>query len=370
MIVDNPEITLKEEESRFPEGARETAMAGWVFTGNVLGDDGRQYGIECTSMLMKEAWGNCDMWIMGVSGEKGKVVQPAGSVYRVADFPTDLMTDWHIYPHDSLTVKRTKNQITVDLGDFHLICKPDDQTWRFIAEDKKREIKAEFVHTGVGFPRWFYDKKKPEAWTPHSIACGYCHTGITQGTLTIKGRKVKIKGVGYRERYYAVDACPAEAGGWHDCVYFYFDEMCGNLDEMKLSKHKVMSLNLIDEKRYFPTGSFKVEHRDWAYLRQIGAFIPTHYKVTMETEAGVLEMTANAVGCHSWGITGEMPDSPTTTLHWENLEGTFTYKDGHKRKLTNGLGGCTIRQWLPYPNVLTPGFSDSKGPEVTHLAQV
>jgi hypothetical protein len=39
-------------------------------------------------------------------------------------------------------------------------------------------------------------------------------------------------------------------------------------------------------------------------------------------------------------------------LDWEEIVGTFTYKDGRKTTLTNGFGGTLIRQWRPYPSSL------------------
>ncbi len=138
-------------------------------------------------------------------------------------------------------------------------------------------------------------------------------------------------------------------------MWFHFDEMFGSLDEMKDSKHKDISLYLIDEKQYVPAGEFNIEHHDWAFDPTSGAFIPTRYNVTIETEAGVLEMTANAVSCYVASGIGEAPDSPTTLLDWDKVDGTFTYKDGRTKTLTNGLGGTLIRQWKPYPGVLITG---------------
>jgi hypothetical protein len=42
-------------------------------------------------------------------------------------------------------------------------------------------------------------------------------------------------------------------------------------------------------------------------------------------------------------------------LDWEDIVGTFTYKDGRKKELTNGFGGTLIRQWRPYPSSLLTG---------------
>ena len=272
---------------------------------------------------------------------------------RSPSFRPGIATDFHLYPRGALTAHRSNDEVTVDLGDLHIICKPD-KTWHYTVEDKKAGIIGEFVHTGNGFPPW-YGKEKPQAYTPHSISYGYFWSGTVEGTLTIQGRKVAITGAGVRERYYAVDTCPAEVGAWHDWMWFHFDEMSGALDEMKVSQNKDMSLYLADEKQYFPAGRFDITHCDWAYLPSNGVFIPTRYEVSIETEAGVLEMAANAVSAYVASGIRDVPDSPTTLLDWDRLDGTFTYKDGRKRTLTNGLGGTLIRQWKPYPSILITG---------------
>ena len=358
MFVENPEVTLDEEGHGFPEGAGRNGGIEWSITVNAQGDDGRQYWIDTGMVgyrnmnLLFPSGGDsqgADMGFMAVRWQPGKVVPAAGSAYKIADFPPVGAMTFQGHPEDSITIERSKNQVVVSLGHSQFVCK-DDNTWHYRVEDEEKGIKAEFVHAGVGFPMWYHDKKKLEAYTPHSIGGGYFWPGTVEGTLTIEGREIRISGKGGRQRYYAKDYCSDEVGGWHDWTWFHFDELFGCLDEMKRSKHKVMSLHLIDENHFLPDGSFDIEHHDWAYLRELGVFIPTRYKVTVETEAGFLEMTADVVGTYCWGVT-EVPDSPFAMLDFDKLDGTFTYKDGRKRTLTNGRGGTVIRQWRPYPNI-------------------
>ena len=357
MIVENPGVTLDDDGRGFPEGARERAFLDWLCTFNAYGDDGRRYWCGCSPLSL--AFEATDLWHFEVSCDRGEVVPSAGSIYKVADFPPALVTVQRARPRGALTIERSNRQVTVELEDFRLICKPDN-TWHYALEDTEKKIKAEFVHTGVGFPTW-YGRDKPSALTQHSIAYGYNWSGTVEGRLTIQGRSVGIKGKGIRERYIAVDTCAAEIGGWEDWMWFHFDEMFGSMYEMKLG-NKDMSLNLVDENQFLPTGNFEIQHYDWAYLHPLGAFIPTRYRVTVETEAGVLEMAANVVGATVWGVTGTVPDTPVATLNWDKLEGTFTYKSGRSRTLTNGLGGTSIRQWKPYPNTFLP---DLAGAEVS-----
>jgi hypothetical protein len=354
MIVNDPEVTLEEEGHGFPEEARDTAMMGWNLVTAVHGDDGHQYWFNIGAMSMREGWGDLDFWQMCIRSGKGRVVQPTGSVYKVADFPQGIATEWHVHPRGALTTTTSTDHVAVDLGDLHIVCKPADKTWHYTVEDKEAGISGEWVHTGNGHPMW-YGKETPQAYTAHSISYGYIWSGTVEGTLTIQGRTVRVTGAGQRERYYAVDACPAEVGAWHDWMWFHFDEMSGNLDEMKDSKHKDMSLYLVDEKQYIPAGDFAIEHHDWAFDPTSGVFIPTRYQVTIETEAGVLEIAAKTVSCYTASGIGDPPDSPTMVLDWDKVDGTFTYNDGGTKTLKNGLGGTLIRQWKPYPSVLIAG---------------
>lgn len=349
MIVKDPKVTLDIDGHGFPDEAREGGFLDWLCCLSAYGDDGKQYWLECNPMSTR--FEKVDLWVMQVSWEKGKVIKPAGSPYPICDFPAPS-PERYIYPAGALTIKRSAHEVAIDVGDAHLRCK-EDRTWHYSVEDKNKGIKADWVHSVTGYPTW-YGREKPLAITPHSITYGYNQSGTVEGTLTIQGKKVKIKGAGVRERYYAVDTCAAEIGGWEDWMWFHFDEMFGSMYEFKFSNVKDMSLNIREGNQFFPVVKFNIEHHDWAYLKQVGVFLPTGYVIKGETEAGVIEISANVVGCKLWGSRGQLPDAPVISLNWENVQGSFTYKDGHKKKLTNGFGGTTIRQWKPYPNLLMP----------------
>jgi hypothetical protein len=367
MIVDNPEVTLEDDGRGIPDEAREAAFLDWLCAFSAHGDDGKQYWFGCSPLSL--AFEAMDMWHMEVSWDTGKVLEPAGSVYRIAEFPQNALKGGERLPGGALRVNKSEKQVTVDLGDFHLVCKADN-SWHYSMEDKASGVSAKFVHTVEGFPTW-YGKEKPSSLTQHSIAYGYNWSGRVEGMLSLDGRTIRIRGKGIRERYVAVDTSAAEIGGWEDWMWFHFDEVFGSMYEMKLGS-KDMSLYLVDDNEYCPAGSFNIEHQGWAYLPALGAFIPTRYAITMETEAGVLEMAANAVGATPWGVTGKVPDAPVVTLNFDKVEGTFSYKDGRKRTLTNGMGGTSIRLWKPYPSILlsdivAAGITNEPGTRLTTL---
>ncbi len=351
MKVSNPEVTLDVEGAGIPEGAQ-AGFLDWMIDAVVFGEDGKQYRLGVTPMSLKLE--KIDMFMLRVTSDKGTVAQLPGSIYKVADFPTSPIART-IYPGGTLTIKKSANEVAIDCGDFHLKCK-DDHTWHYNVEDKKSELKVDFIHKGAGYPTWYgRPNEKPSVLTTHSIAYGYFWAGTIEGTFTLKGKKVNFKGKGVRERYIALDTSPAEIGGWEDWMWFHFDEVFGSMYEFKYGNHKDMSLYLVDEKQYFPVVKFDIIHSEWAYLRQAGIFVPTHYKIVAECDTGVLEFDTNVTGGMLAGSTGQVPDTPVLALDWDKLEGTFTYKDGRKKKLTNGLGSTSIRCWKPYPNIMPPG---------------
>ncbi|WP_028708494.1 hypothetical protein [Propionicicella superfundia] len=347
MIVDDPKVTLDWEGHGIPADARDAPFLDWLCSVVARGDDGNTYWFGTSPLIL--GLEGVDMWNIEASWETGTVRQLPGSIFKVADFPSVGVAARHTHPAGTLQVERSDHEVTVRLPGFQVICR-DDHSWHYTIEDAEKGIRAEFVHQGTGYPTW-YGKETPSYLTPHSIAYGYNWSGRVEGKLTIAGREVDIVGTGIRERYVAVDSSAAEIGGWEDWAWFHFDEAHGSMYDMKLGQ-KDFSINLPGDGLYLPAGDFAIEHEEWAWLPQLGAFIPTRYRVRFETEAGVLELSSDVVGATVWGVTGKAPSTPVATLNWDNVQGAFTYTDGRRRTLTNGMGGVSIRQIKPYPDVL------------------
>lgn len=351
-VVSDPKVTLDTEGHGLPAGGEERGFLDWLCSFVARGDDGNMYWFGTSPLIL--AHEGVDMWNIEASWETGKVVQVPGSIYKMAEFPDAGVTGRTVLPGGSHKVERHEKEVVVTLGDFRVVCK-DDNSWHYSIEDKAKGIRAEFVHYGKGCPLW-YGKEEPSYLTAHSIAYGYNWSGRVEGSLIIDGKEVKVKGAGVRERYIAVDSSAAEIGGWEDWMWFHFDEVFGSMYEMKLGM-KDMVLNLAEEGLAFPVGDFDIEHNDWAYIPQLGAFMPMLYRVTMEVEAGTLEFTAKAVGATVWGVTDNIPSTPVCTLNWDKPEGIFTYRDGRVKTLTNGFGGTSVRQFKPYPNLFGNALS-------------
>ncbi|MEZ4354120.1 MAG: hypothetical protein R3F16_10730 [Myxococcota bacterium] len=352
--VSDPKPTLYDDGRGVPEEALETGFIHWLTLINAHGDDGKQYFIEVVPMTgIAEA--GVDLWMLEVGSERGGVVEVPGSVHKIASYPF-TQADRKTFPVGTLSIERGDREVSVRLPGFEVVCK-DDHTWHYDVHDEERKTRLQMVHHGEGFPTW-YGKEKPKYLTAHSIAYGYNWVGRIEGTLTIEGREVALRGAALRERYVAVDTCAAEIGGWEDWMWFHFDEAFGSYYEMKFAEVKQMSLNLREGGQYFPIGDFEIEHHEWAFHPRLGAFVPTRYRITMEVEAGTLELAGDIVESKLWGMRGEAPDTPLYTHNFGELQGVFTDRQGRRQVLSNGVGGGCVRLWKPYPSFLLPQASE------------
>ena len=66
-------------------------------------------------------------------------------------------------------------------------------------------------HRPAGYPTWYgHPKGEPSRLTTHSVTYGYFWLlGAVDGTMTVRGKTIKVAGKGVRERYIAADT----AGG-------------------------------------------------------------------------------------------------------------------------------------------------------------
>ena len=89
-------------------------------------------------------------------------------------------------------------------------------------------------HRPAGYPTWYgHPKGEPSRLTTHSVTYRYFWSGAVDGTITVRGKTIKVAGKGVRERYIAVDTSPEEIGGWEDWMWFGFDELYGSAYEFR-----------------------------------------------------------------------------------------------------------------------------------------
>lgn len=372
MYTENPEVTIEEDGHLLPEDATEHAFMDWGWMTHLRGDDGNDYWIDMgvakfnklgTFGAMPFGKEPMDMWNFACRTDKGRVYTPPGSIYKVADFEQVTNTAYHPFVGGELKIVRddVENKVYIDIDEFHQVCDLNNKTWHATVYDEEEDIRADLTHYGVGYPMW-YGKEQMHVYVDHLRAQGYNWSGVVEGTLTIKGKEIHVKGFGGRERFYCPDQSNVEAGGWCDLIMFHFEELWGAVCEMKLSQDKDLSLYFRDENVHFATVdtkdndddcTFTVYHDDWAYLAQIASFIPTTYQITVEVEIGTLVIDANVCGCKCL-TQGEnlQADVPNLMLDMDIVQGTFTYKDGQVRQLTNGFCSSNVVLWKTFPSTI------------------
>ena len=350
MVEKNPAITLEDEARGIEASQGSSAFLDWLWDTSLIGDDGNRYYFGGSPLILKLE--NVDLCTWELCTETGDVIQDPYSIYKIANFPGSSRGRKDVLPGGTHKVTKTENEITVEIGCIKVICRKDT-SWNIIVNDIEKKFSADIIHKPDCHGPLWYGREKPSHLTQHSVTYGYNCSGRVEGTLTIDNRTIHVKGAGIRERYVATDSSAAEIGGWEDWGWFHFDEVFGSMYDMRLGI-KDQVINLVSENTYLPEGKMDIQHHEWAYMPKYGGFVPTVYKIRIETTEGILDMTAHAVTARTWGVTGKCPDNPVATLQWGKVEGTFTYKDGNIKYLTNGFGSMSIRQWRAYPNLIPP----------------
>lgn len=350
MVENNPGITLEDDARGIEAAPGSSAFLDWLWEMSLQDAQGRRYWFGGSLLVLKLE--NIDIANWEFCKESGSVRQDPNSVYKIADFNGGSRSRKDKFPGGTHKINRTENEVVVEIGCIKIVCH-NDQSWDITVNDPEKGLQAKLHHQPPCHGPLWYGREKPSYLTQHSVTYGYNCCGSVEGTLTIDGQVIPVKGAGIRERYVAVDSSAAELGGWEDWGWFHFDEAFGSMYDMRLGM-KDQVVTLVEEEKYLPEGKLDIEHHEWAYMPRFGGFIPTVYKIKVETEEGTLNMTAHAANARTCGVTGKQPDNPVATLLWDDVEGTFTYKDGRVRELHNGYGNMSIRQWRAYPSMIPP----------------
>lgn len=348
MKIENPKVTLADEARN---GVKEEVRSGfldWLFAFSVVGDDGEEYDIGGSILSMNLE--KLDLATFALAKGFGQTRQLKQSIYRLGEYPGALMQRFFPHPQGTLKIEKREHSVLVSAGPQYIVECFDNGEWHFLLNSLDGEFSADLWHRAYGFPLW-YGREKPSYLTQHSITYGYNWAGEVDGKIVYKGKRILVKGKGQRERYVAVDSSAAELGGWEDWGFFAFDELHSSLYDMRLGM-KDFAIYDLESKAYYPEGEMVIEHEDWAFVRELDGFVPTVYKVTIKTSDGIYRVRAHVGNVRTWGVTYKVPDNPVGTLHYDKVEGSFTYNDGRIKILHNGRGIMSIRQWHEYPRIL------------------
>ncbi len=357
MLEQNPQVTL-EDEAR--NGVKEDVRSGfldWLFEFNVTGDDGELYSVG--GSILSLALEKIDIATINFAKGKGEVRQLRNSIYKITDYPGALINNLYRNKQGTLKIERKEHSVLVTCSPQYKVECFDDGVWHLLVDTMDGDFKADIFHRPHGYPLW-YGREKPSYLTQHSITYGYNWAGDVDGEFIYKGKKVKIKGTGLRERYVAVDSSAAELGGWEDWGYITFNEIHSSMYDMRLGM-KDFAIYDLETKAYYPEGKMEIVHEDWAFMRELDGFIPSIYNIKIKVKDGIYKVKAHVGNARVWGVTFKVPDYPVATLIFDKVEGSFTYNDGTIRKLTGGRGTMSVRQWHAYPNILPRElFSDEE----------
>lgn len=348
MKINNPKVTLADDARN---GVAEDVRSGfldWLFHFSVTGDDGELYSVG--GSILSLALEKLDVISLSWTKGKGDVKQIPNSIYKICKFPGMQFERLLRKPQGTLQIHKEEHKVVVTCGDEYKVECFEDNSWHLMLDSLDGEYKADLYHRPHGYPLW-YGREEPSYLTQHSVTYGYNWVGDVEGSLFIKGKEVKVKGLGIRERYVAVDSSAAELGGWEDWGWVSFNEIHSSLYDMRLGM-KDFSVYDLQTQKYYPEGKMTIEHEDWAFFREYDGFIPTVYKIKMEVEDGVYEVKAHVCNATTWGVTFKVPDYPVANLTFDTVEGRFTFKDGTVKELTGGRGVIAVRQWHAYPNFL------------------
>lgn len=348
MKINNPKPTL-DDDARI--GVKEEVRSGfldWLHQFSVTGENGELYSVGGAILSMNLE--QMDIASINIAKGCGGVRQLPNSIYKVGEYPGMLYEKLFRNPAGTLNITRKEHSVLVTCGSQYNVECFDDNSWHLLLDTMDKSYKADLWHKPHYAPLW-YGRETPSYLTQHSITYGYNWAGDVEGVLTISGEKVKVKGMGIRERYVAVDSCAAEIGGWEDWGWMAFNEMHSSMYEMRLGM-KDFAVYDLQTKKYYPEGKMTINHEDWVFYRALDGFIPTTYRVSIEVEDGLYEMTAHVCNASTWGATHKVPDNPVATLTYGEVTGKFTCKDGTVRNFTGGRGTMSIRQWHAYPQIL------------------
>lgn len=348
MKIENPRVTLADEARNGVEEDVRSGFLDWLFQCSLTGDDGALYAVG--GSILSLALEKLDVVSFNWTKGTGQIQQLPNSIYKLGKFPGMQFDRLLSKPMGTLKILKDEDKVVVTCGEEYRVECFQDNSWHLVIDSLDGIYKADLYHKPHGYPLW-YGRDKPSYLTQHSITYGYNWVGDVDGTLFFEGKEVRVKGLGIRERYVAVDSSAAELGGWEDWGWVSFNEIHSSLYDMRLGM-KDFSVYDLQTKKYYPEGKLNIVHEDWAFVREYDGFIPTIYNIRIELEDGVYEIKAHVCNVTTWGVTYKVPDYPVATLTFDKVEGRFTFHDGSIKELTGGRGAISVRQWHAYPNIL------------------
>lgn len=205
MKIDNPKVTLADEARNGVQEEVRSGFLDWLYEFNVEGDDGESYMVGGSILSM--ALEKIDLVAMCLAKGKGGVRQLPNSIYKVGVYQGACLNKFYRNPQGTLKIEKREHSVFVTCGREYSVECFDDNRWHIVTDTCDGEYKADLWHKPYGYPLW-YGREKPSYLTQHSITYGYNWAGNVEGEFTYKGKKVRVKGTGQRERMLPLTVLP------------------------------------------------------------------------------------------------------------------------------------------------------------------
>ena len=264
---------------------------------------------------------------------------PSSKIIRKGETPE--INKRVVLPAGARKVEVTSSALTWRFENFEVICTPPDYRMLHRGED----VSVDLTFKSIGPPFWFAppDEKGLQV-TPSSTQWGLESFSDVEGTITLAGKTISVKGVGIHEHVITEHISWLEFG-WMDWIWFVFEDMYGLIFDMHGGACKKRMVYFRKEKEYLPLIDFDIDHPQWAFSPALHRQWPIAINAHAVTEKGTLFIEGNVLRSQTWTESVNRY-VPAMTMPAADMEvpwkGTFTFNGGRVLTLNNGRGADEI----------------------------
>ncbi|WXG39655.1 MAG: hypothetical protein WED07_02275 [Candidatus Freyarchaeum deiterrae] len=270
---------------------------------------------------------------------------------QVLKKPSDTI-DMAIPPSskDAFKYREDDEGAVIEMDDLTVFCSKEEQ--KVISKNEKLGCELTFKPRGPPL-FWGGARNATSRITEGTEVDGLEDLSDVQGKIIVDGEELEVEGKGLFEHVWfnKLDFFAIRQVDWiylnFDQMYTFFCPVESVLSDGRPNHHVTGTVYMISEDDYLSAKEIEVVPDTWVFVEECHRFIPTQYKVKVETDKGVLNMNAALAlypqfiqkvkldnlrmqGIYAWNV--NFYDAPIT------LTGEFVYKDGKTVKLTNGRG--------------------------------
>ncbi len=314
----------------------EREFRDYHFQACLSGDDGQNYYLTYSLARME----NRDFAKLVISIEPiWFMTTPAARIIQKGEKPEIELGENK--PYGAMETKFSSSEFSVKVESFEVIAAPP----MFKLRCEENGTGVDLALKSLGLPFWFNEgKEEGGRITPSSGAqWGWELFGTMEGTITIKGKKISVKGYGVHEHLVMRHVAWGEIG-WQDWMWFVFDDLYGLIFNIHGGGYQDGGIYLMKDKEYVVTRDYDIDHPEWAYSPFLQHHVPSKLKVRARNEKGTLHLEGDIVRILPWRRINKYRHAVSvpcadTEFQWQ---GRFVYKDGQTLTLNNGKGGNEV----------------------------